>query len=101
SSCEPTNFIFPADPPAFWSDYNWYGDGQSNSGGDRRWVMSNGPFNLDPGDTTTLYFAIVWSRGVDHFDSVRQLKEDVQFIKNVAQTLSHPIHTFERSEPEP
>ncbi|MEM6327159.1 MAG: T9SS type A sorting domain-containing protein, partial [Bacteroidota bacterium] len=57
-----TNFMFPANPPAFWSEYNIDGLGTANTPADRRFVMSAGPFTINPGDFQEIVFGIVWSQ---------------------------------------
>ena len=59
---EETNFMFPANPPAFWSEYNIDGLGTSNTPADRRFLMSAGPFIIQPGDFQEIVFGLVWSQ---------------------------------------
>ncbi|MEM1054473.1 MAG: T9SS type A sorting domain-containing protein [Bacteroidota bacterium] len=59
---EETDFMFPANPPAFWSEYNIDGLGTANTPADRRFVMSAGPFVINPGDFQEVVFGIVWSQ---------------------------------------
>jgi hypothetical protein len=55
-------FMYPADPPNFWSESQPTPGGESNSPADRRFLQSAGPFTLRPGDTQEIVFGIVWSR---------------------------------------
>lgn len=59
---DPANFMFPGSPPAFWSEYNIDGLGTTNTPADRRFVMSSGPFTINPGDFQEVVFGIVWSQ---------------------------------------
>ena len=77
-SDEPAKFMWPADPPAFWSEENTDDAGTRNQPADRRFVMASGPFHMESGDVQDILVGIVWARGYDRFDSVRQLKADVR-----------------------
>ena len=72
----PTNFMFPGDPPSFWSEDNTDGTGARNIPADRRLLMSTGPFTLQPGDVQEIVFGIVWSQTRDRIGSVKKLKQD-------------------------
>ena len=72
----PTSFMFPGNPPDFWSEFDSDGMGSAIAPADRRFVMATGPFTIQPGDEQTLVFGIITSFGDDNLDSVRQLKED-------------------------
>lgn len=69
---------FPGKPEEgeYWSEINTDGQGGRNIDNDRRFVMSSGPFDMEPGDTEEIVLGWVWSRGSDHLDSVRKLRED-------------------------
>lgn len=71
-----TYFMFPSMPPAFWSEDNNNNAGAANTPADRRFVISTGPFTLNPGDSQTLVFGMVFSRGPDRFAALQQLKVD-------------------------
>ncbi|MFV1980805.1 MAG: hypothetical protein ACC655_06605, partial [Rhodothermia bacterium] len=45
----PVDFMFAGDPPAFWSEEDTDDAGTRNTPADRRFLMSSGPFTLDPG----------------------------------------------------
>ena len=81
-SNERTLFMFPADPPEFWSEENTDNAGSRNTPSDRRNVASTGPFTLEPGQTTQITYDIVFSRGRDRLDSVRELKKDAAYVQN-------------------
>ncbi|MEL7362848.1 MAG: hypothetical protein AAFN13_12310, partial [Bacteroidota bacterium] len=68
---EPENFIWPDDPPNFWSEYNTDGAGSANQPADRRFVMSAGPFTMRPSadgslveglNLQNIVFGIQWAR---------------------------------------
>ncbi|GAB5519040.1 MAG: hypothetical protein RhofKO_12910 [Rhodothermales bacterium] len=86
---EPTPFMFPGDPVtrSFWSEVNADGAGSSNAPADRRFLMSSGPVDLAPGDTTDFILAIVWAQGEDRFDSVRALREATELAASVTPNL--------------
>lgn len=72
-------YMYSGDPTTneFWSLTNVDGRGTRSAGGDRKFLMSTGPFDLNPGEMTELVFSVVWARGTDHLDSVRKLKAAV------------------------
>ena len=72
----PTSFMFPGNPPGFWSEFDSDGQGSAISPADRRFVMATGPFTVKPNDEQTLVFGIVTSFGDDNLDSVQQMKAD-------------------------
>ena len=74
----PTDFMFPGNPVTGegWSELNADGRGNANSPADRRFVMSSGPFTIQPDDQQEIVFGIVWSRGSSNLGSVDQLKAD-------------------------
>lgn len=73
----PASFAFPGDPVtgSYWSEMNMDGDGARNTPGDRRLIMSIGPFRLEPQQTEEIVVAVVWARGTDHLDSVTELRK--------------------------
>ncbi|MEM8486874.1 MAG: T9SS type A sorting domain-containing protein [Bacteroidota bacterium] len=100
---EVTRFAYSGDPVnrSFWSAFN--NDGLGNElipPGARRFSISSGPYNLAPTDTVLFRFAIVWSRGTDHLDSVTQLKQEVQEIRDFATSFYTP-QSIEQNIPEP
>ena len=72
----PTSFMFPGNPPEFWSEFDSDGQGSAIAPADRRFVMATGPFTINPADEQTLVFGIVTSFGDDNLDSVQQMKAD-------------------------
>jgi hypothetical protein len=73
----PAHFIFPGDPVtrSYWSEENTDGAGWRNRPADRRFVLSTGPFDLEPGDVQEIVVAIVWAQGADYRDSILALRE--------------------------
>ncbi|WP_420455398.1 hypothetical protein [Rubrivirga sp.] len=78
------DFVFPADPPAFWSEYNANGLGRANLPDDRRFGVVTGPFTFKPGDVQEVVFGIVWAQApqacqataTPQIASLQQLKFD-------------------------
>lgn len=91
----PVRYSYPGDPVTGegWSEFNPAGDGSLPpiDPADRRGVMATGPFRLDPGERQEIAFALVWSRGANHLDSVRRLKADVAHLQRVSDALLEPI----------
>ncbi|GAB5517987.1 MAG: hypothetical protein RhofKO_02380 [Rhodothermales bacterium] len=76
----PTRYMFPGDPVtrSFWSAENTDGSGSTSSSGDLDFLLSSGPFEFAPGDTTTFTLAIVWAQGQDRLDSIRELRRSAR-----------------------
>ncbi len=74
----PTSFMFPGDPEGgeFWSEINSDNQGGAIAPADRRFVMSTGPFTIQPNDEQELVFGLVTSFGSNHLNSVTKMKED-------------------------
>ncbi len=90
-SDKPTTFFYPGDPVtgAFWSEMNM--DGVGTRGPiTYDTVISTGPFSMQPGDEHEIAFAIAWARGIDHFDSIRQLKQGVANLHRYADAFLSP-----------
>ena len=90
---EPTPFYYPGDPVerAFWSELNINKEGLENYLGDRNFAVASGPFSLAQKDTLVFDLGIVWSRGLDHIDSVVQLRKDVTVIRDAADVIYAPL----------
>ena len=99
----PVNFYFPGDPltGAFWSEFNTDAQGTARRPGNRFFQMATGPTSMQPGGTQEILFAIVWARGADNLDSVRQLKTDVKRLREVAERILAPDVTSGVPEPAP
>lgn len=92
SSGKPIAFVLPGDPVtgAFWSERNIDNAGTENTPADRRFVISAGPFNMEPGETEELTVAFVWSRGDSHLDSVRKLRENMAYVQSQTERIIQP-----------
>ena len=102
----PTRFMFSGNPVtrAYWTEMNADGQGTSIAPADRRFVAGSGPFEMQPGSTQEILFAIVWARGDDHLDSVRLLKNQTRRLHEVAERILVPNATVPsktRREPDP
>lgn len=72
------DYMFPGDPVQgeFWSEMNVDGAGSSNTPSDRRFLLSSGPFIMNPGDEQEIVYGIVWARAGDRLASVAKMKAD-------------------------
>ena len=81
-----TRFAFPGDPVAnsWWSERcpNHPSCGTPLSPGDRRHLLSMGPFRLEPGETAEVVFAVVFAQGADRLDSVTELRRAARYVQN-------------------
>ncbi len=84
ATAQPTKVMWPGDPVtgAFWSERNFDGAGNANPANDRRFLMSSGPFTLQPGETQDFVYAIVWAKGDNNFDSVARLRQATTVVRN-------------------
>ncbi len=91
-SATPVRFMYPDDPPAFWSESNIDDLGTATNPADRRFVVAAGPSMLQPGEVRDVILAIVWARGADRFKSVQSLKiaDDTVQAAFDAQTIAYP-----------
>lgn len=89
-----SSFMFPGNPPAFWSEMNPCGAGTRTTEGltDSRFVAAHGPFELQPGATKSIVLAVLWARGEDQFDSVDVLKENAAFVAHATASLLQPLY---------
>jgi len=94
----PTRLVLPGDPV---SGTGWYeGDGWPNGlpPGDRRAILSSGPFNFAPGDTQEVAIGILISRGESNIQSVAELKNDTRnlqtFYDLYKPEIPEPIFEF-------
>ncbi|HUF09236.1 MAG TPA: T9SS type A sorting domain-containing protein [Rhodothermales bacterium] len=72
----PVDYMFPGHPPAFWSEENVDGAGSRNTPADRRFIISSGPFTLQPNAVQEIVYGIVWAQAGDRFASVDKMKSD-------------------------
>lgn len=69
----PADFMFPGDPTKpYDATTNWIEQG---AGGDRRFMMSSGPFTMAPGDTQEIVAGNLIAVGADFLGSVTALKQ--------------------------
>ncbi len=70
----PTKFPLSGDPVARKGFIDGLGTTYSFEPGDRRLLMSSGPFTLAPGDTQEILIAAVAGLGADHVSSISAMK---------------------------
>ena len=90
---KPTKFSFSGDPviKSFWSEFNIDNKRTtSGSAGVRHFVMSSGPFGIETAEAVEVRFAIIWSRGKDHLDSITALKKDVKAVRGATDVFYSP-----------
>ncbi len=82
---QPTKFVHPDDPNdnVDATDNIWV-DSDDNPSDDRRFLMNAGPFNMAPGDSQEVIYAVMMAQGSDALNSVTRLKE----IDESAQLLA-------------
>ena len=71
-----TRFVYPGDPVTeeFWSELNTDGSGSDSPPGDRRLVVSTGPFTLLRNDPQDIVFGVVFAQGTDYLSSISALR---------------------------
>ena len=79
-----TRFAFAGDPVTgrAWSEVNPGAGLPSNSPGDRRMMVSTGPFRLGPGQSETVTFAIPYGRGTSNLNSVTELRRTATAVSS-------------------
>ncbi len=85
-----TQFVVPGDPVA---GIGWYeGDGWPGgpNSGDRRLVISSGPFDFSPGDSQEVVYAVLIARGENYLDSVTELKRKAAAVREFYYTGKLP-----------
>jgi hypothetical protein len=86
ADCTPTRFAFHGDPVATqgWSERNLFPGGPQtpSTPGDRRFLISTGPFVLAPGGAQEVTFAVIWARGASNLDSVTRLRAVATSLQN-------------------
>ncbi len=97
-----TKFNLSGDPE---TGTGWYeGDGWSGGAhsGDRRFMLSCGPFTIEPGDTQDIVIAIMMARGENNLNSVTKLKELAATVKSYYDNNSTFVNeTKATPQPEP
>jgi len=74
---EVTTFVNNGDPI---TGEGWL-DGDRMPPGDRRFLLSAGPFSMAPGDTQEVVMAIIVSQGANNLLSLAKLRGDLQWVK--------------------
>lgn len=74
-----TRFMFSGNPV---TNAGWI-DGIINPPGDRRTLLSCGPFTMAPGDTQEVVYAILAAQGIDRLQSVRKLQWLADHLKSI------------------
>ena len=71
-----TKFVYPGDPVTgqFWSEVNNDNEGGASTFGDRRLVVSTGPFTLERNDPQDIVFGVVFAQGSDWLNSISALR---------------------------
>ena len=89
---ESTKFTLSGDPI---TGQGWL-DGLQLPPGDRRLVMSSGPFNMSKGDTQEIIVAVIGAQGMNSTESVRELKKDDEMVQIAYSTafnlLDYDLH---------
>jgi len=94
-----TTFMFPGDPvtESFWSEVNVDGNGADSPQGDRRMMVSTGPFRLTPGESTTLLFAFPFGHGSSNLQSIAVMRGYASALQSVQAEgffTSRPVEIF-------
>ena len=81
-----TDFMFPGDPvtKSFWSEEDASEEAgiQKNTPADRRFLMSSGPFTINPGESQEIVYGIVWAQGADRLASVTAMRNADELAQN-------------------
>ncbi len=94
-----TRYVYPGDPVAgtFWSEVNNGTPTPLNAPGDRRMLVSTGPFRLAPGASETVVFAVPYARGTSNLDSVTRLRALARTVRTAYATTIEPTAAAEPS----
>lgn len=88
----PTNFVYPGaitSPGTYWAENANTAAGGANTPSDRRFVISIGPFSMNPGERKSLTTALIFAQGGSNIDSVQRLKLASQSIQQFFN--SYPV----------
>jgi len=77
-----TKYCVAGDPVNGSGWYEGAGWPKGKRAGDRRYLMSSGPFDVAPGDTQEIVYAIFMARGSDNIQSVAELKNTARAIQD-------------------
>jgi hypothetical protein len=90
---EETKFALPGDPA---TGQGWI-DGIDLPPGDRRLVMSSGPFSMNKGESQEIIVALVGAQRINAIESLRELKKDDESIQLAYDTdfnlLDYSVNT--------
>ncbi|MEO0556811.1 MAG: hypothetical protein AAF170_01375 [Bacteroidota bacterium] len=86
SGARTTRFVYAGDPvtESFWSEVNSDRQGTDNPPGDRRIVVSTGPFRLMPDSSVVLLYAMPYGQGTDHLNSIAVMRGYATTLQRVA-----------------
>ncbi|MBI5216174.1 MAG: T9SS type A sorting domain-containing protein [Ignavibacteriae bacterium] len=88
-----TTYPYSGDPRTF---QGWV-DGRTNPPGDRRILLSSGPFQMELGDTQSVVVALIAAQGDDRVEALNNLES----TDNTVQDLFNRDFIFEQSVPIP
>jgi len=80
---QPTKFVVPGDPvtaTGWYEGLNGWPNG-SYSPGDRRYLITSGPFNLAAEDTQEIGIAIFMAKGNDYLQSITSLRQATVYLQ--------------------
>ncbi len=77
-----TTFCVPGDPVAGTGWYHGQGFPGGNPPGDSYYQLACGPFNMAPGDTQEVVYAIFMSQGSSNIQSIAELRKDASYYLN-------------------
>jgi len=91
---KPTRFFYPGDPVTgeYWSEINGDGNGNPLPPSWREMYANYGPFCLNPEETATFTFALIWSRGQSNLDSITKLRQDAAFVLGIRDIILTPVN---------
>ena len=95
---EVTTYAFPGDPT---EGTGWNEVSVGNDGGDRRFVVSTGPFRFDPGETETVAFVIAYGRGGSNLRSINVMRaaaDQARFFYQEGVLAPTPVSAEEAPE---
>jgi len=81
-----TTFMYAGDPvtESFYSEVNYDGNGADSPQGDRRLLVSTGPYRIEPGEAQTILYAFPYGRGTSNIQSVEVLQGVASTLQRVA-----------------
>ncbi|MCF8241300.1 MAG: T9SS type A sorting domain-containing protein [Melioribacteraceae bacterium] len=82
-----TVFPLSGDPEGMRGWYDGMGTWGDFGTGGREYALSSGPFNLAPGDTQEVVYAIFMARGSNNLNSVTELKNKGEYIRQYYQDI--------------